>query len=51
MHVPWHNKELEMLSRGSMAFMPLQAERMRISIRARIAAQRAVEAAIVPRMQ
>jgi hypothetical protein len=51
MHVPWHNKELDMLSRGSMVFTPLQAERMRINIHARVAAQRAVEAAVVPRMQ
>lgn len=51
MHVPWHNKELEMLSRGSMAFLPFESERMQISIRARVAAQRTLEAAIVPRMQ
>jgi hypothetical protein len=48
MHVPWHNKELDMLSRGSMAFTPSQAEQMQVSIRARVAAQRALEAAIVP---
>jgi len=48
MHVPWHNKELDLLSRGLMAFMPFEAERMRISVQERAAAQRALEAAIVP---
>jgi hypothetical protein len=48
MHVPWGSKELDMLSRGLMAFMPAEAERMRISIRARLAAQHALEEAIVP---
>src|SRR5262249_9601662 len=47
MHVPWHNKELDLLSRGLMAFMPFEAERMRISVQERAAAQRALEAAIV----
>jgi hypothetical protein len=37
MHVPWHLKELELITLGLMVFMPQEAERMRTNIRARAA--------------
>ncbi len=36
MHVPWHLKELEIISRGLMMFTPQEADRMRINIHARM---------------
>lgn len=35
MHVPWRLKELEIITQGLMMFTPTEAERMRMSIRAR----------------
>lgn len=48
MHAPWQHKELDMLSRGLMAFTPSEAERMQASASARAVAQRTVEAAVAP---
>jgi hypothetical protein len=46
MHVPWHLKELEIISQGLMVFMPQETERMRTNIRARAARERAMEEAL-----
>jgi hypothetical protein len=49
MYVPWHLKELELITLGLMVFMPQEAERIRTNIRARAARERATDAAVVPR--
>jgi hypothetical protein len=49
MHVPWHLRELEIISQGLMVFMPQETERMRTNIRARAARKRAMGAALTPR--
>jgi hypothetical protein len=36
MHVPWHLKELDIISQSLMVFMPQEAERMRTNIHARM---------------
>jgi hypothetical protein len=46
--VPWHLKELEVISRGLMMFMPQETERMRTNVRARAARERAMEGALTP---
>jgi hypothetical protein len=51
MHVPWHLKELEMISQGLMVFMPQETERMRTNIRLRAVREKATEPAPAPRTQ
>ena len=45
MHVPWRKKELELVSQGSMFFMPWQAEQMRTQVAARLASEEARQSA------
>ena len=45
MHVPWRKKELELVSQGSMFFMPWQAEQMRTQVAARLASEKARQSA------
>lgn len=46
MHVPWHLRELEIISQGLMVFMPQETERMRTNICARAARERDMAGAL-----
>jgi|SRR5579863_2490032 len=41
MHVPWHRKELEIITQGLMLFGPAEGEKMRAQIHARMAGRQA----------
>jgi hypothetical protein len=50
MHVPWRQKELELVAQGLMMFTPAQLEEMRTDILNRMVEEAAAKAALVPLM-